>query len=238
MKSPSVLVSVALCGVLLSGCGATDRAPENHPTPTASASATTEPSATATPTASTTKPSLVQKPAIALNLKVGWPDADSHGGAAITRPKLPGRQLIAPGCDQQALQAASAYTGQALEFLGPEDSRKRQVARFAEPAGARATMARVASEARSCPTRDQDGAKVITKVEQRRGSIVLTTHYTYDGEPAVGAASLVVLQQGNVVVLSSMAGEASGAEGARMLADIDLPHVRAILSQACAATRC
>ena len=239
MKATPILASTALIGVLLGACGGTADRPA--PGPDAEGTSPATPSATASPSAEApgSSPSSSPRASVkAVDLKGGWPAVGAQSGAEITRPKLAAGELIATGCKLQALRAAGPFTGRALEFLGPEDSRKRQVARFADPATARATLAAIVAEARSCPTRDQDGATAITEVEQRPGHTSITTHYTYEGELVVGAASLVALQRGRAVLLSSMANEASGADGARTLAELDLPHARTILARVCAATTC
>lgn len=239
MKATSILVPVALLGALLSACGGTDASPDADSTPSPTRSSTASPSGTVrTPGSSPSASVTASRSASAPDLKVGWPPVGARTGAEITQPELGARELIATGCELQSLQATAPFTGQALEFLGPEDSRKRQVARFADRTTAQGAVAAIVTEARSCPTRDQDGATAITEVDQRPDHVSITTHYTYEDELVVGAASLVAVQRGRTVVLSSMANEASGADGARMLAEIDLPHARAILSQVCAARRC
>lgn len=237
MKATSVLAQTILLGALLTACGGTTPAPdaavttESTPTATNSADAPT-PVESPSPTARATRS------ATPLDLTVGWPAVGSRTGARTTRPRLADRELIATGCDRQALRASEPFAGQALAFLGHEDSRRRQVARFRSRAGAKAAIAGIVAEVRSCPSRDQDGATAITDVEQHRDRALISTHYTYAGEPVVGAAALVAVRDGRVVVLSSVANQASGADGARLLADLDLPHARAILSRACAANRC
>lgn len=233
-SSPVRLVAViALLGAALSGCGGADPAPVESASP--SVVQTPSPSPSQTPTSSPADPSKV--PA-APDLKLGWPATGPKSGATISPGKVSGRQLIALGCRLQTLSAPASFTGEALEYLGPEDLRKRQLARFSSPADAQAAVAVVADEARSCLTRDQDGAKAISDIRPRADGIQITTYYTYEGEVAAGASSLVAVRKDSVVVLSSMATEAAGAEGARTLAEIDLPHARTILAQACAAKAC